>query len=72
MEMEPFFPYHGTIYLILGLLSLCNNPRVLAEEVIVMFMSRAVFVFFLVMGLILLYLTVLIEYQLVVAGVCRP
>jgi hypothetical protein len=34
-------------------------------------MSKVVFVFFFFMGLVLLYLTVLVEYQFVAAGVCR-
>lgn len=33
-------------------------------------MSKAVFIFFLFMGLVLLYLTILVEQQLIVAGIC--
>lgn len=34
-------------------------------------MSKAVFVFFFLMGLLLLYLTIVLEHQFVVAGLCR-
>ncbi len=34
-------------------------------------MSKAVFVFFFLMGLLLLYLTIVLEHQFVIAGVCR-
>lgn len=34
-------------------------------------MSKAIFVFFFLMGLLLLYLTIVLEHQFVVAGVCR-
>jgi len=33
-------------------------------------MSKVVFVFFFLMGLILLYLTILVEHQFIVAGIC--
>jgi hypothetical protein len=33
-------------------------------------MSKVVFVFFFLMGLVLLYLTILVEHQFIVAGIC--
>lgn len=34
-------------------------------------MDKVVFVFFFITGLFLLYLTILLEHQFVLAGVCR-
>lgn len=33
-------------------------------------MSKVVFIFFFIMGLVLLYLTVLVEQQLILIGAC--
>ena len=33
-------------------------------------MSKVVFAFFFLMGLVLLYLTILVEHQFIVAGIC--
>ena len=33
-------------------------------------MSKIVFVFFFLMGLVLLYLTIVVEHQFIVAGIC--
>jgi hypothetical protein len=33
-------------------------------------MSKVVFAFFFLMGLVLLYLTFIVEHQLIVAGIC--
>jgi hypothetical protein len=33
-------------------------------------MSKVVFVFFFLMGLVLLYLTIVVEHQFIVAGIC--
>ena len=33
--------------------------------------SKVVFVFFFFMGLVLLYLTILVEYEFIAAGICR-
>jgi hypothetical protein len=33
-------------------------------------MSKVVFVFFFLMGLVLLYLTILVEHEFIVAGIC--
>ncbi len=34
-------------------------------------MTKAIFVFFFLMGLLLLYLTIVLEHQFVIADVCR-
>lgn len=34
-------------------------------------MDKALFVFFFVVGLLLLYLTILLEHQFVLVGICR-
>lgn len=34
-------------------------------------MSKVVFAFFFLMGLVLLYLTIMVEHQFIVAGICR-
>jgi hypothetical protein len=44
-----------------------SRPRLRKEATI---MSKVVFVFFFLMGLILLYLTILVEHQFIVAGIC--
>ena len=33
-------------------------------------MSKVVFAFFFLMGLVLLYLTIIVEHQFIVAGIC--
>ena len=52
--------YNGAIYTIMA------APGY--EEV--MSMSKVVFAFFFVIGLVLLYLNILVEHQFVIAGVC--